>query len=329
MKKILEQLYNYEPLTKETSYQVLEKISKGAYNSSQISAFITSYLMRDITVAELDGFRSALLDLCIPFSTDYTTTDLCGTGGDGKDTFNISTLSSFVVAGAGVKVTKHGNYGVSSFCGSSNILESLGYSFTNDQSKLNKQLEEANICFLHAPLFHPAMKGVAPIRRELGVKTFFNMLGPLVNPSQPKFQLIGVFNLKVLRLYQLLHQQLDKKVTIVHAMDGYDEISLTSAFKMIGKTTEKLLSAKDLNLMQLTQEQLSGGKSIEDAKSIFLNVLNNECTAPQKEVVLANAGVAIANYKQIDILEGIELARVSIESGSALKSLKKMIEIAK
>ncbi len=328
MKQILKQLYNYEPLTKEDSYNVLEKISQGAYNPSQISAFITSFLMRDITVAELGGFRNALLDLCVPFATDFTTTDLCGTGGDGKDTFNISTLSSFVVAGAGVKVTKHGNYGVSSFCGSSNILESLGHTFSNDESNLNKQLEEANICFLHAPLFHPAMKGVAPIRRELGVKTFFNMLGPLVNPSQPKFQLIGVFNLKVLRLYQLLHQQLDKSVTIVHAMDGYDEISLTSEFKMVGKTTEKLLSANDLNLMQLTQEQLSGGKSIDDAKAIFLNVLENKATAPQKEVVLANAGVAIANYKQCEITEGIERARISIESGSALQSLKKMIELS-
>ncbi len=326
MKKTLEQLYNYEPLSKTDSYHILEQISHGKFNQAQISAFICSYLMRDITVDELNGFRNALLDLCVPFKTDYKSIDLCGTGGDGKNTFNISTLSSFVVAGSGIKVTKHGNYGVSSFCGSSNILESLGSQFTNDTSILNKQLDKANICFLHAPLFHPAMKSVANIRKELGVKTFFNLLGPLVNPSQPKNQLIGVFSLKVLRLYQMLHQKLNKQVSIVHAIDGYDEVSLTSSFKLISNDFEKLLEPKDIGLPRYTQKDISGGNTIEDAKLIFLNVLNNQATTAQTDVVLANAGIAIANFKNTSIKDGIESAKESIKSGKALNCLEMLIK---
>ena len=325
MKIILEKLYNFETLSHEESYRILEEISQDKYNEAQVSAFICSYLMRDVTVNEISGFRNALLDLCVPFHTDYRTTDLCGTGGDGKNTFNISTLSAFVVAGAGVKVTKHGNYGVSSFCGSSNMLESLGYQFTNDEATLNQQLEKANICFLHAPLFHPAMKSVAPIRKQLGVKTFFNLLGPLVNPAQPMNQLTGVFSLKVLRLYQLLHQKLERKATIVHAIDGYDEVSLTGEFKIIEKHSEKLLLPKDLNLKHLSQKDIEGGNDINDAKKIFVNVLKNESTHAQKEVVLANAGIAIANYNNTSIIEGIEKAKESIESGRAFESLKILV----
>jgi len=326
MKNTLEQLYNFETLSEDKSYQIIEEISRDKFNVAQVSAFICSYLMRDITVEELNGFRTALLDLCIPFKTNFSTTDLCGTGGDSKNTFNISTLSSFVVAGAGIKVTKHGNYGVSSFCGSSNMLESLGYAFTNDYDTLNRQLEKANICFLHAPLFHPAMKSVAPIRKQLGVKTFFNLLGPLVNPAQPKNQLIGVYSLKVLRLYQLLHQRLEKHVSLVHSIDGYDEISLTSSFKLITNTSEKLLESSDLGLKKLQQKDITGGASIKDAKHIFLKVLNNNSTEAQKEVVLANAGTAIANFNNCSLTEGITLANISIESGSALNSLKSLLE---
>ena len=326
MKKTLEQLYNYESLSKKDSYNILEKISTNSFNPAQVSAFICSYLMRDITVDELNGFRSALLDLCVPFKTAHKSIDLCGTGGDGKNTFNISTLASFVVAGSGVKVTKHGNYGVSSFCGSSNILESLGYEFTNDNAILNKQLDKANICFLHAPLFHPAMKSIANIRKQLGVKTFFNLLGPLVNPAQPNHQLIGVFSLKILRLYQMLHQKLAKKVTLVHAIDGYDEVSLTSSFKLINPNSENLYEPEDLNFPKYQQKEITGGNNINDAKTIFLNILNNKGTNAQVDVVIANAGIAIANFNNTSIQEGIENAKIALQSGKALKSLELLLK---
>ncbi len=325
MKKTLEQLYNFEPLSISDSYKVLEQISKDAFNPAQVSAFICSYLMRDITVNELTGFRNALLDLCIPFKTEYDSIDLCGTGGDSKNTFNISTISSFIVAGSGIKVTKHGNYGVSSFCGSSNILESLGHQFSNNNDLLNKQLDKANICFLHAPLFHPAMKSVAGIRKQLGMKTFFNLLGPLVNPAQPKNQLIGVFSLKILRVYQLLHQNSDKNVTLVHTIDGYDEVSLTNSFKLVGSNFEYLHEPEEFNFTTYNATDISGGNNISDAKTIFLKILNNKATKAQTDVVLANAGIAIANFNNTSVLEGIEVARKSLQSGKALESLNLLL----
>mgnify|MGYP001486576404 CR=1 FL=1 len=216
MKAILNRLINHQKLSKEESRQMIINIADGQYNSSQIASFLTVYMMRSISLDELEGFRSALLELCILIDLDeYDTIDLCGTGGDGKDTFNISTLSSFVTAGAGCKVAKHGNYGVSSGCGSSNVLESLGLVFTNDYDILRKAIDKAGICFLHAPLFHPAMKKVGPVRKELGVKTFFNMLGPLVNPAFPKYQLTGVFNLELARLYGYLFQKSKQEFTIL------------------------------------------------------------------------------------------------------------------
>ena len=227
MKEILNRLINQESISSDEAKAVLVNISKGMYNQSQIASFLTIYMMRSITIEELRGFRDALLELCIPVELDgIDTIDLCGTGGDGKDTFNISTLSSFITAGAGVKVTKHGNYGVSSTCGSSNVMENLGIKFTNDINFLRKSIDETNICVLHAPLFHPAMKNVAPIRRELGVKTFFNMLGPMVNPAFPKNQMVGVFNLELLRLYGYLYQETDKYYAIVHTLDGYDPLDI-------------------------------------------------------------------------------------------------------
>src|SRR4051812_45334406 len=220
MKKILSHLFENKSFTREEAHRILISIARGEYNSSQIAAFVTAYGMRNITVQELQGFRDAMLDLCIKLDfSDYELIDLCGTGGDGKDTFNISTLASFIVAGAGYKVAKHGNYGVSSGCGSSNVMEYLGYQFTNDESKLNSSLDKAGICFLHAPLFHPAMKNVAPVRRELGVKTFFNMLGPLVNPAKPNNQIVGVYNLELARLYAYLYQKSEVNYTILNALD--------------------------------------------------------------------------------------------------------------
>ena len=233
MKVLLNRLINHESISANEAKQILISISKGDYNQAQIASFLTVYMMRSITVAELQGFRDALLELCIAVDLkDYNPIDLCGTGGDGKNTFNISTLSSFVTAGAGVAVAKHGNYGVSSACGSSNVLEAIGVTFSNDANHLKQAIETANICVLHAPMFHPAMKNVAPIRKALGIKTFFNMLGPMVNPSFPKHQMVGVFNLELLRLYNYLYQQTDKNYSIVHDLGGYDELSLTNNAKI-------------------------------------------------------------------------------------------------
>jgi anthranilate phosphoribosyltransferase len=327
MKVILNQLFEHRKLTREQSREVLINISQENYNPSQVAAFISVYLMRNISVEELTGFRDALLELCIPLDINgIDSIDVCGTGGDGKNTFNISTSSAFVIAGAGYKVVKHGNYGVSSLCGSSNVLEHLGIEFTNKSDILKKELDEANICFLHAPLFHPALKSVGPIRRQLGVKTFFNMLGPLVNPAQPNHQMVGVFNLKLARLYQYLHQKLDKKFSIVHSIDGYDEISLTGATKLISNEEEKLVQPSYFGQRTLQPEDIFGGNSIQEASEIFVNVLSGKGSPAQEAVVLANSASAIQcfeNSKSID--ECIIIAKESIQSGNALTSLKKLI----
>ncbi len=327
MKQLLNKLFEHQTLSEQDAYSVLTRIGKGDCNHSQIAAFLTVYLMRNISVAELTGFRNALLDLCLKVDlSDFNTIDVCGTGGDGKDTFNISTLSAFVIAGAGYKVAKHGNYGVSSSCGSSNVLEHLGYKFTNDQSILKSQLDEANFCMMHAPLFHPAMKNVGPIRKELGMKTFFNMLGPLVNPSNPQNQLVGVFNLEIARIYNYLLQSSDKKYTILHSLDGYDEISLTGKFKAISNNGETLLSPEDIGFKTQKQADIFGGDTVKDASKIFINVLNNECTAEQKNAVLANSSFAIQCFEPTkNLAECKSIAQESIESGRALKCLKRIM----
>jgi anthranilate phosphoribosyltransferase len=330
MKQLLNRLINHENITSEEAKTVLVNISKGEYNQSQIASFLTVFMMRSITLDELKGFRDALLELCIPIDlSDFNTIDLCGTGGDGKDTFNISTLSSFVTAGAGIKVSKHGNYGVSSACGSSNVMEYLGIKFSNEENFLKQCIDKAGICVLHAPLFHPAMKNVAPIRRELGVKTFFNMLGPMVNPSFPKNQLVGVFSLELQRLYSYLYQNTDKNYSIVHALDGYDEISLTGDTKIISNTSETILSPIDLSVEQIEQSAIFGGTTVKQAAKIFLNVINGKGTEAQKNVVCANAGLAIATSKQIEHKQGFELAKESLLNGKAKESLNKLIELSK
>src|SRR5580700_10684265 len=228
MKKILHYLFEHKTLTREMAREVLLNISHGLYNESEITSFITVYLMRSITIDELQGFRDALMDLCIRVDLKgHDCIDIVGTGGDGKNTFNISTLACFIVAGTGQKVAKHGNYGASSISGASNVMEQLGYKFKNDSTRLLNEIEESNFCFLHAPLFHPALKAVGPIRKNLGIRTFFNMLGPMVNPATPKFQLVGVYNLEMARIYNYLLQQTSRSFTIIHGLDGYDEISLT------------------------------------------------------------------------------------------------------
>ncbi|MDQ6482381.1 anthranilate phosphoribosyltransferase [Dyadobacter sp. LHD-138] len=326
MKNILGHLFEYKVLSKEQAKEILIGISSGQYSNSEIASFLTVFAMRSITVEELEGFRDAMLEMCLKVDLSaYDPIDVCGTGGDGKDTFNISTLSCFVVAGAGQRVAKHGNHGVSSLCGSSTVLEFLGAKFTNDKSILERQIDEAGVCFLHAPLFHPAMKNVAPVRRELGIKTFFNMLGPMVNPASPGKQLVGVFSLELARLFAYLYQQTDKQFLVVHALDGYDEVSLTGAFKIITAHTEQVLTPSLLGLDTLRASELSGGETVEASAKIFMNVLNNEATSAQKQAVLANSALALhcANPK-LSLLDAVETARESLESKKALASFKKL-----
>ncbi len=330
MKNILNRLFNHETLSSVEAKNVLVNISNGSYNHSQIASFLTVYMMRSISVEELTGFREALLDLCIKIDLSaYNTIDLCGTGGDGKDTFNISTLASFVTAGAGIKVAKHGNYGVSSISGSSNVMENLGVKFSNDASFLEKCIDKAGICILHAPLFHPAMKNVAPIRKELGVKTFFNMLGPMVNPSFPKNQLVGVFSLELARMYAYLYQKTDTNFNILHSLDGYDEISLTGNTKSISRTKETMFAAENFGLQQLNQKDIQGGKTIQQSAQMFINILSGKGSEAQNNVVCANAGMAIATVNNLDIKQGFELAKESLLSGKGLISLNKLKELSK
>ena len=329
MKTILNRLINHETLSKAEAKEVLVNISSGQYNPSQIASFLTVYMMRNITIEELSGFREALLELCIPVDfSAYNTIDLCGTGGDGKDTFNISTLASFVVAGTGIHVAKHGNYGVSSISGSSNVMETLGVKFSNQKDFLSKCMDEANIAILHAPLFHPAMKNVGPIRKELGVKTFFNMLGPMVNPSFPKNQLVGVFSLELARMYAYLYQNTNVNYTILHALDGYDEISLTADAKMITKNSESIINADDYNLSKLYFEDIKGGETIEKSSQIFMNIISGKGTEAQQNVVCANAALAIATVENSNIIDAFAKAKESLQSLKALEKLQKLQQIS-
>lgn len=329
MKQILAHLFEFKTFTRREAYEILTNIASGKYNNSQIAAFMTAYGMRSIRVEELEGFRDAMYDLCLQLEfPGYKLIDLCGTGGDGKNTFNISTLASFVVAGAGYPVAKHGNYGVSSGCGSSNVMEYLGYQFTNDKDTISRQLEIANICFLHAPLFHPAMKTVAPIRRDLGVKTFFNMIGPLVNPTNPHYQSVGVFSLELARLYGYLYQQTDKQYTILHALDGYDEVSLTGDFKTISNKGEHIYSIEQLGFIPLSASSIHGGESVEDAAKIFSTVLNGSGTTEQNKVVLANAAIAVQTiHPEKSFGDCYYEAERSLVGKKALESFKKLVEL--
>ena len=330
MKAILNRLIKHQSLTKEEARQMIINIADEKYNASQIASFLTVFMMRSITLEELDGFRLALLELCNSINVnEFNTVDLCGTGGDNKDTFNISTISSFIVAGAGIKVTKHGNYGVSSSCGSSNVLEALGIKFSNKEDNLKRCLDKAGICILHAPLFHTAMKNVAPIRRELGVKTFFNMLGPLVNPSFPKNQITGVYSLDLARLYGHIFRNTDKNFSVLYSLDGYDEVSLTNEFKLINNKSEQILDYSYFDLNKLKQNQIEGGSDIVSSAKIFMDVLNDNCTEAQKNVILANAALAIKTISSKNITECLSIAKESLESKKALNSFNKLLSISK
>ena len=325
MKAILNRLAQHETLESLEAEKILTGITEGQYNPSQIAAFLTVFMMRSITLKELEGFKLALQKLCLSIDLrDFSPIDLCGTGGDNKDTFNISTLSAFVTAGAGVNVTKHGNYGVSSSCGSSNVLEYLGIKFSNNFDFLRKSIEKCGICILHAPLFHPAMKHVAPIRKELGLKTFFNILGPLVNPSFPKNQIVGVYSLELARLYSYLFQKTKKNYAIIHSLDGYDEISLTGATKIISRKEENVYEPNDMGLTRSNPKSISGGNSIKESAEIFMNILNNKGTNSQNEVIFANSGLAISTALEISLNEGIEKAKESLLSNQALKTFNNL-----
>ena len=331
MKKILEKLFDHNYLEYEESKKVLKEISSKKYNYSQVASFLTVFKMRNPSVQEIEGFRDALLDLCvkIDLSSDFETIDLCGTGGDGKNTFNISTISSFVVAGAGYKVTKHGNYGVSSSCGSSDVLQQLGIKLSNDDGYLKKCLDKGNFCYLHAPLFHPAMKNVASVRKELEFKTFFNILGPLVNPLQPKNQLCGVYNLEISRLYGYVFENSKKNYSILYSLDGYDEISLTSDFMKISRNDSTINSPDYFGFNKINPDEIKGGESIEDSASIFTKILENNATKSQTDVVLANSAIAIQTITNKTIDECMSIAKQSIDSGSALNCLKKIQLLSK
>jgi anthranilate phosphoribosyltransferase len=331
MKKILQYLFEHKSLSREQAKDVLTNLAKGIYNESEMAAFITVYLMRSITIQELQGFRDALLELCVQVDLDgHEVMDIVGTGGDGKNTFNISTLSCFIVAGAGKKVAKHGNYGSSSISGASNVMEQIGYKFKNDQSVLKQELETANICFLHAPLFHPALKAVAPIRKHLGVRTFFNMLGPMVNPASPEFQLVGVYNLEMARIYNYLLQQTGTLFTIIHGLDGYDEISLTNDTKVITNKGEKIYTPEQLGKRMVSAQDIYGGNSVEEAAKIFIKILKGEGSWAQNAVVFANAAMALfstGHYPNYD--EAYSEAVISLESGKAYEQFQKLLNLQK
>jgi anthranilate phosphoribosyltransferase len=329
MKAILNKLYNHERLSKSEAKQVLIDIAAENYNDAHLASFMTVFMMRPITVDELSGFRNALKELALKVDlSEYNTIDIVGTGGDGKNTFNISTLTSFIVAGTGQKVAKHGNYSVSSQSGSSDMLESFGYNFTNDENVLRTHLEKANICFLHAPKFHPAMKAVSATRKALALKTFFNMLGPLVNPSSPKNQMLGTFNLEIARLYNYILQDEDINYGIIHAIDGYDEISLTSEFKLFTKNGEQIINPEDLGQKRIQQSEIFGGNSVADAAKIFKSILEGKGTEAQNNVVLTNAAFALTIVDEKKSFEtAFEEAKDSLFGFKAKRTLEKLVSL--
>lgn len=329
MKKTLQYLFEHKSLSRAQSREIMINIARGIYNDAELAAFITIYLMRSITIEELQGFRDALLELSVQVDLNgHPVIDIVGTGGDGKNTFNISTLACFIVAGAGQKVAKHGNYGATSISGASNVMEQLGYKFKTDNSKLKTEVEEAGICFLHAPLFHPALKVVGPIRKNLGVRTFFNMLGPMVNPASPAFQLVGVYNLEMARIYNYLLQQSGKAFTIIHSLDGYDEISLTNDTKVITNEGERVMKPEQLGKRMVSASDIHGGNTVDESAKIFVKILKGEGSWAQNAVVFANAAMALhctGGFKTYD--DAFHAAVESMESGKAYQSFQQLINL--
>ena len=329
MKDVLYKLFEHQYLGRDEASVILRNIAQNKYNDTQVASLITVFLMRSISVEELCGFRDALLDMCTPVDlSEFEPIDIVGTGGDGKNTFNISTATCFTVAGAGFPVVKHGNYGSTSVSGASNVMEQHGVKFTANNDLLRRSIETCNIAYLHAPLFSPAMKAVAPVRKALAVRTFFNMLGPLVNPCRPKYQLLGVYNLPLLRLYSYTFQKSDSRFAVVHSLDGFDEISLTSEFKVAANGNEKIYTPESIGFQRYRETDLDGGRTPEEASRIFDRVINNTATDAQKNVVTANAAFAIQIIcPEKPLEECIAMAKESLESGKAKETLKKFLEL--
>ena len=330
MKDILNRMLNHEELTREETKNILIGITKSEYPNEQITALLTALQMRGITVDELLGFRDGILETGVPVPLDCDRyIDVVGTGGDRKNTFNISTTSCFVIAGAGYKVAKHGNYAATSTSGASNVIANHGVKFTDDIDKLNRCINECGIVYLHAQLFAKAMKFVGPIRKALQFPTCFNLLGPIVNPSKPQCQLLGVANLDQMRLYNNVYQKIGIDYGIVNSIDGYDEISLTGDFKVTTNNYERIFKPSDLGFGITKPEELRAGADEKEAKEIFDNVLANTALPVQKNVVLANAafGIQVLEKGKKDIEECVEIARESIDSGKALATFKKFIEL--
>ena len=329
MKKILYRLFEHQSLDRDESRDILLRMARGEFNDSQISAFITVFLMRSITINELSGFRDALLEMRVPVDLgDYDAVDIVGTGGDNKNTFNISTAACFTVAGAGYPVVKHGNYGSTSVSGASNVMEHHGVKFTRDVDQMRRSLDACNMAYLHAQYFSPALKAVAPVRKDLGVRNFFNMLGPLVNPTLPKRQMLGVYNLKLARLYHYLYQEGSCDFTVVNSLDGYDEISLTSDFKCLTRGGEAIYTPESLGFIPARESDLYGGATVGEAAAIFDRVLVGEGTEAQTNAVVANAAFAIRMFEpQASIETCIAKAKESIASGSAMRTFKKFVTL--
>lgn len=329
MKNLLYKMFEHKSLSRGEAREVLLNIADGRYNDCQLSAFMTVYLMRSITLDELTGFRDAILERRRPVNFGgVDAIDIVGTGGDGKNSFNISTATCFVIAGAESKVVKHGNYGASSISGASNVLEQHGVKFTADIDRLRKSLDASGVAYLHAPFFSPALKSVGPVRRSLGVRTFFNMLGPLVNPTMPRHQLLGVYNMKLMRLYNYIAQNEGINCTVVHSLDGYDEISLTAPFKVANASGERVYTPEEIGLPMVGEEELSGGETVEEAAAIFDAVLGGYSTPAQRNCVVANAAFALITLEpQLPLADAIAMAEESIASGRALKCFKRFIEL--
>jgi len=329
MKETLNKLFEHESLSREQAKIILTNIANGLYNDSQLAAFMTVFLMRAITTDELAGFRDAILEKRVNIDLKaYNAIDIVGTGGDGKNTFNISTATCFVLAGAGYRVVKHGNYGSSSVSGASNVLEEHGVKFSAESGRLRRSLEESGVAYLHAPLFSPALKSVAHVRKALGVRTFFNMLGPLVNPVQPSCQMLGVYNLKLARLYKYIYQESGTRYAIVHSLDGYDEISLTAPFKVLSNGFEAVYKPADLGFETAKQSDLYGGETPKDAAKIFDAVLEGTAKPAQINAVLANAAFAICTLdKSLNVKAALGKAKESVTSGAAAAAFKKFLNL--
>ncbi|WP_041178705.1 anthranilate phosphoribosyltransferase [Blattabacterium cuenoti] len=332
MNKILESLFLEKTLTKQEAKNLLIELSNGKINQTQAVAIATIYNMRSPTLEEILGFKQAMMELSIKINlTEFNAIDIVGTGGDGKNTFNISTLACFIVAGTGEKVIKHGSFNSTSITGSSNILKGLGYHFTNKEENLKNQLDKVGICYLHAPIFHPVLNIISGIRKELGVKTIFNTLGPLLNPGKPKNQLLGVNNLELARIYYYMYQNTKNNYAIIHSLDGYDEITLTSDIKCYSTKGERFYSIEELKIgkkkVKVNPDELKGGKNTEENIRIFISVLSGEGTLAQNEVVLTNATFALCLLNQDSLENNYDKARRSLKSGKAKNILKKLLSL--